>query len=224
VLVSGCVSVNKVRLFQTFIDDNRQKEILGDGIAFLEDGACIYVVDRSADINSIQGGYNTPSKLYKLAIWIIPENRETNFSGYTFLPSQLFLRFDDGTEVSPTSSQVSVFGTGWNKQKTVWGEPKETIDFSTHEPKKYNGDIDEKSYVLDWMRIVVEFPRANKTISPLELNIKGLSKADSQVEVSLVKFKLINEPRAVFPGRWADGTAVSDAPNKVCRELQKSVL
>jgi hypothetical protein len=224
VFIAGCVHVNTVKLFQTFIDDNPQKEMLGDGIAFLKDGACIYVVDRSAQINSIVGDYYPSSKLYKIAIWVIPERKETNFSGYSFLPSKIFLRFDDGTEVTPISSQVSVFGTTWDKQETVWGEPRETIDFSNHEPKKYNGGTDKKSYVLDWMRIIVEFPKVSKTSSPLEMKIKGLFKADNQVEVSLVKFKFIEESRAVFPGRWADGTSIFDGPNEVCRKLQKSVL
>lgn len=217
--LSACIGINTVTVYQSSIAENRKSAMEGDGIAFLTGDACIYVTDRSAKISS---GYDSPYKIFKVAIWIIPEiNLGSNNSGYSIIPEKISLLFDDGTIATPLSVQVSGFGTTWEEQETLLGAPKESINFTDHQHQRTGVAFKEKSFILDWTRLIVQFQKTRDDMVPLQLNIQGLSRKGTKIEVTPVMFKLITESRAVFPGRWADGSSLWDSPAETCRELQQ---
>jgi hypothetical protein len=220
-VLSACVSVNSVTLYKASTAQDTKSAASGDGVAVLAGNACLHISDRGAEIKTIAAhDYKSPADMVRVAIWIVPERGAV---GYSFVPLEMSLTFNDGTTSEPKFVQVSKFHTQWETEKTLIFTPNEyeKIADANHEPPKQLGKTDAPVELWDLTRFVVGFPKPSERASPSQLAIQGLRKDGQRIDVPSITFTLTKESRAVFPGRWADGTSVWDTPEKACRVLQQ---
>lgn len=56
----------------------------------------------------------------------------------------------------------------------------------------------------------------------VKLQILGLLQENKAQDIPEIGFSLVSETRQAFPGRWAEGTSITDYPEAACRKLQKN--
>ena len=232
----GCGSLNTVRYQAPSIKDaGTPWEAARDGIAFSVDGICFFVEDGSKDIQlrvmtllgvpilpvSLGGDAPSGPAYFDVMLWLIPEQGNAD---YPFDVPRIELEFENGSLVGPNTVQVSRFRTKWEKEPVYWFTPDivETILYPEHWGNKPLDDFIEPLALWDWTRLIVRFEKPAPSVRPVTLYIRGVARKQLVQNVPAVTFAPISELRQVFPGRWADGTWLSDFPVRACRKLQQA--
>lgn len=234
-MLAACGSVNTITYYAPNIESvGVPTQSARDGIAFSIDGICLHVSE--AGIKSIQPRAMTlvgvpliPISLsadeyhasyFDVALWLIPEQGNT---AYTFDIPRIELELNNGTRVQPRVIQVSRFMTQFEKERVYAFKPDiiETISYPEHWGVKPIGDFHKPIELWDWTRLTMRFEKPAAALEPAKLYVLGLLRSGTTQEVPVIGFSLVSDTRQAFPGRFADGTSITDEPDRACRRLQK---
>ena len=234
-MISGCGSINTIHYYQPFLESmERPIENASDGIAFTVGQICLHVSEGdSKNIHpramTLVGVPVLPVGLesseyemdyFDIRLWLVPEQGETN---YSFNIPQIFLEFDNGQRIKPNVVQVSRFRTKYEKERVYAFKPDivEKISYPEHWGAKPIGDFKKTLELWDWTRLHIRFEKPKTKLKPVKLQILGLLREDKVQKIPDIGFSFMSETRQAFPGRWADGTSLTDYPEVACRKLQK---
>jgi hypothetical protein len=233
----ACASVNTVRYFAPSIEENAVPRVLAaDGLSFFSQGICLHVADASKGLQmqalgplglpvipvGLANDQNTSQGFVDLIVWLVPA-RTTG--PYTFDPTQSRMVFSDGSSAMPNVVQVSRFKVRLQRQ-TVYllkAEMEEVIYYPEHWGPKPLKDFTEPIQFWDWSRFRMRFEKPSPSAYPRSLTNGGLSSTGGTQELPTISFTAISKTIYAMPGRFADGTSVSEAVNipwKPCRKLE----
>lgn len=232
--LAACGSINTIGFHAPYIEDRGvPTKRARDGIAFPVGDICLHVSESGSKsiqpramtlvgLPVIPVGLSADNKQvasFDVSLWLIPESGNNTF---TFDVPRIEIEFSNGARRTPSVIQVSRFRTEFEYERVYAFKPDlvETITYPEHWGAKPANDFREPIELWDWTRLNIRFEKPDATLEPTKLYVFGLLKNGEQQEIPTVMFSFVSETRQAFPGRFADGTSLSDWPDRACRGLQ----
>lgn len=234
-LLTACGSLNTIKYYSPSIEEKAiPVEMSQDGIAFpvgdiclhVSEGGSKYIQPRAMTLVGVPvipvdlSSNEHRTSYFDVSLWLIPERGNTT---YSFDALKIEIQFSNGVRKSPSVIQVSRFKTSLELDHNYFFKQDkiETISYPEHWGPKPITDFHEPINLWDWARFKYRFEKPDQSLAPKKLYILGVLMDGKVQDVPVIDFSFVSEFREAFPGRFADGTWITDQPDKACRKLQK---
>ena len=215
VLASCVVWVNEVTVNRAIPPSTEYSAIGGDGVAFLVNRTCVYVVDRGANIESLAGNFREPLGVFRVQVWVVPEDAYID-EGSFVLPTEIRLTWDSGQAASPSRLVATKMYTFVEHGR---GDDRIVPGTAERDPVAEGEAIGRKVKLRDTNVFALEFKKPTASSLPARITVGGVSSGSTMLPAMNVLFERVSERRLVYPGTTADGVPLSRLPASTCRKL-----
>lgn len=234
--MTGCGALEQASYYSVVpTDANIKTAKWGDGIALVSKSVCIWIAEgdtKDYRLLSI-GPIGLPiipvqilprskqeSAFFKLELWFVPDAGQ---DGILFDPKLTRVRFDNGTEITPVTIQVSRFKTRMIKEPGFFTPiTKERIATPDHWENKLTKEFLEPVSLWDWSRFKMTFEKSAKERVPVSLVIPGMVRHGKVLDAIELRLKNDRDTRYLYPGKDADNTPIGGSPADACHALFES--